>query len=150
MKNLIYVISVCAFFSFSFISSDFFSTNSNSRFLDLSENVFSSENSIFHFSNPKDSTEPTDSSADGSPEVTSPLKDVSGMFNERGYFKSNSFSFDDQEIINDFNGNLLYSVPMYSYALGGDMNLQMKLTYNGSVGHIITTSDTVGIRNSTS
>jgi len=75
-------------------------------------------------------------------EPTAPLKDVSGMFNERGYYKSNSFSFDDQEIINDFNGNLLYSIPMYSYALGGDMNLQMKLTYNGSVGHIITTSDT--------
>lgn len=146
MKNLIFVISTCAFFSFSFISSDFFSTENKY----LSSDLLFTENGFLGFQNPQDSSEPTDSSADTPPEVSSPLKDVSGMFNERGYFKSNSSSFDDQEIVNDFNGNLLYSVPMYSYALGGDMNLQMKLTYNGSVGHIITTSDTDRIRNQAS
>ena len=139
MKNLIVLISVCVFLSFSFSSS--VRNNDNTV---MSENVFSSEKKESHFSNLLDSAE------DDIPEVTSPLKDVSGMFNERGYYKSNGFSFDDQEIINDFNGNLMYSVPLYNYALGGDLNLQMKLTYNGSVGHIITTSDTDRIRNQAS
>jgi hypothetical protein len=35
------------------------------------------------------------------PPSAGPLKDVSNMFNERGYYKSNGFSFDEQEIIND-------------------------------------------------
>lgn len=146
MKILIILISVCVFTSLSFITSKI--TNIENSF--LPKNLFTYEGKQLYFSNPQDSSEPLDSSTDSPPENTTPLKDVSGMFNERGYYKSNVFSFDDQEIINDFNGNLMYSVPMYSYALGGDMNLQMKLTYNGSVGHIITTSDTDRIRSQAS
>ncbi len=41
-----------------------------------------------------------------------PNGDVSGMFNERGYFKSNSASLDENQIISDFNGNLSYSIPI--------------------------------------
>ena len=43
------------------------------------------------------------------------------MFNERGFYKSNGFSFDEQEIINDFNGNLMYNIPLYNFALAGDV-----------------------------
>ncbi len=36
--------------------------------------------------------------------VNTGITNVSNMFNERGFYKSNGFSFDEQEIINDFNG----------------------------------------------
>ncbi|MCI0450264.1 MAG: hypothetical protein L0Y79_10860 [Chlorobi bacterium] len=65
------------------------------------------------------------------------INDVSQMFNERGYYKSNSFSFDENEIINDFNGNLIYEIPLYNYKLAGDLPFDVKLTYNGSVNHMI-------------
>ena len=57
------------------------------------------------------------------------------MFNERGFYKSNGFSFDEQEIINDFNGNLMYNIPLYNFALAGDVNFNLSMNYNGSVGH---------------
>jgi YD repeat-containing protein len=145
MKNLIFVISACAFFSFSFISSDFFSAENKYHISDLSY----SENAFLNFPNPKDSSEPTDSSADGPPPA-GPLKDVSNMFNERGFYKSNGFSFDEQEIINDFNGNLMYNIPLYNYKLPGDLNFDVGLTYNGSVGHIFNTGDTSKLNNETS
>ena len=136
MKSNIPAILSLIFFSFSF--------NMQENLSDLNSAASGefnfADNKLFMTSLSDTTEEPQ--TEDPEYEPTAPLKDVSGMFNERGYYKSNSFSFDDQEIINDFNGNLLYSIPMYSYALGGDMNLQMKLTYNGSVGHIITTSDT--------
>ncbi|HMQ70402.1 MAG TPA: hypothetical protein PKC58_15605, partial [Ignavibacteria bacterium] len=102
-----------------------------------------------NFLNPKDSTEPTDSSADNPP-LAGPLKDVSNMFNERGFYKSNGFSFDESEIINDFNGNLIYNIPLYNYKLPGDLIFDVGLTYNGSVSHIINTGDTSNINNYTS
>lgn len=75
----------------------------------------------------------------GSQQATSSngLTDIANMFNERGYYKSNVFSFDEQEIINDFNGNLMYNIPLYNYALSGDLNFNLSLNYNGSVGHQI-------------
>jgi hypothetical protein len=33
--------------------------------------------------------------------VPTGLTDIANMFNERGFYKSNGFSFDKQEIIND-------------------------------------------------
>ena len=63
------------------------------------------------------------------------FKDVSQMFNERGLYKSNSYSFDESEVINDFNGNLMYEIPLYNYELPGELNLDIKMTYNSSVGH---------------
>ncbi len=76
-------------------------------------------------------------------DVSGPLKDVSNMFNERGYYKSNGFSFDEQEIINDFNGNLIYNIPLYNYKLPGDLQFDVALTYNGSVGHQYFTGTTL-------
>ncbi|MBZ0204397.1 MAG: RHS repeat protein, partial [Ignavibacteria bacterium] len=72
---------------------------------------------------------------------TNQVSDVSQMFNERGFYKSNSFSFDDNEIINDFNGNLMYEIPMYSSKGAGGLDLDMKLVYNGSVNHEVILSD---------
>ncbi|HRE41914.1 MAG TPA: RHS repeat-associated core domain-containing protein [Ignavibacteria bacterium] len=57
------------------------------------------------------------------------------MFNERGYYNSNSFSAEESQIVNDYNGNLQLSIPMYFYKLNGDLNLNISLNYNGSVGH---------------
>ena len=69
--------------------------------------------------------------------VPTGLTDIANMFNERGYYKSNAISQDEQEIINDFNGNLLYNIPLYNYALAGDLNFNLSLNYNGSVAHQI-------------
>jgi hypothetical protein len=66
------------------------------------------------------------------------LDDVSQMFNERGFLKSNQSSFDEQEIVSDYGGNLMYSIPLYSYTMPQNMRYDVKLTYNGSVGHIVT------------
>lgn len=63
------------------------------------------------------------------------ITNFAGMFNERGYYKSNEFSFNEQEIVNDFNGNLMYQIPLYNFALAGDLNFNVSLNYNGSVGH---------------
>jgi hypothetical protein len=59
------------------------------------------------------------------------------MFNERGYYKSNSINYDENEIISDFNGNLMYSIPMYNFKRAGDLNINVSLNYNGSVAHNI-------------
>lgn len=61
--------------------------------------------------------------------------DASQMFNERGFYKSNGCSFDESEIINDFNGNLMYQIPLYNFKGDGNLDLDMKLVYNGSVNH---------------
>jgi RHS repeat-associated protein len=58
------------------------------------------------------------------------------MFNERGYLKSNSFSIDGNEIINDFNGNLIYTQQLeYMPVFQNGLSLDLKMTYNGNVGH---------------
>lgn len=61
--------------------------------------------------------------------------DVSGMFNERGFLKSGSISPDEGEIINNFNGNLCYSFPMFSLKGPGDIQMDLSLNYNGSVNY---------------
>lgn len=68
-------------------------------------------------------------------QVSGESKDVSQMFNERGFYKSNGVSFDENEIINDFNGNLMYEIPLYNFKHAGEMQYDVKLIYNGSVGH---------------
>jgi YD repeat-containing protein len=68
-------------------------------------------------------------------------QDLGGMFNERGFMKSNSVSYDEQEIINDFNGNLMLNIPLYSEKGKGDLHFDLSLNYNGSVNHQIVTSD---------
>lgn len=74
------------------------------------------------------------------PPIVNP-QDVSGMFNERGFMKSNAVSFDDKEIINDFNGNLMYSIPLASGKDQGDLSYNISLNYNGNVNYQINTSD---------
>ena len=77
------------------------------------------------------------------------LDDVSQMFNERGYLKSNQSSFDEQEIVSNYGGNLMYSIPLYSYTMPQTMKYDVKLTYNGSVGHSVTLGDALNINNGT-
>ena len=65
------------------------------------------------------------------------IEDAAGMFNERGYLKSNSVVFDGKEAINDFNGNLMYTQVLERIPLSQNgLNCELKLTYNGSVGHV--------------
>ena len=75
------------------------------------------------------------------------ISDASQMFNERGFYKSNSYSFDDNEIINDFNGNLMYEIPMYNSKGAGGLDFDMKLVYNGSVNHEVILSDSAKFNN---
>lgn len=63
--------------------------------------------------------------------------DASGMFNERGYYNSNSVSFDEEEAINTFNGNLSYRIPMFQMKGPGEMYLDLSLNYNGSISNQI-------------
>jgi len=73
-------------------------------------------------------------SGDNPPE-SSQLSDVSQMFNERGFYKSNGFTADESELINNFNGNLIYQIPLYNILGQSGIACDVKLTYNGSVGH---------------
>jgi RHS repeat-associated protein len=61
--------------------------------------------------------------------------DISSMFNERGFSKSNAASVDENEIISEYNGNLNYSIPLYNFKGPGDLNMNVSLNYNGSVAH---------------
>ncbi|HEY5122909.1 MAG TPA: hypothetical protein VIK14_04160, partial [Ignavibacteria bacterium] len=70
------------------------------------------------------------------------LNDVSGMFNERGFYNSNSVSIEENEIISDFNGNLSYSIPMFDMKGPGDISLNLSLNYNGSMNYEIIAADT--------
>ena len=69
-----------------------------------------------------------------------PPGDVSGMFNERGYNRTNSASSDANEIISDYNGNLMYSVPMFKTKNDGDLYLDFSINYNGSVNYQVFTA----------
>ncbi len=64
------------------------------------------------------------------------IQDASGMFNERGYLKSNSFSLSGNEVINDFNGNLIYTQRLFYVPLSENgIHADLKLCYNGNVSH---------------
>jgi hypothetical protein len=87
------------------------------------------------------------SELDDPPPSPNELKDVSNMFNERGFYKSSGFSFDDEEIINDFNGNIIYTVPLYNFSVNAGFNMRMKLNYNGSVSHGVMLGSTATVGN---
>lgn len=95
-----------------------------------------------------DTTElPIDSTNGGEVQTDNPsepqqVKDASQMFNERGFSRSSSTNFDGSEIINDFNGNLMYEIPLYQYKVSNSLDFDMKLTYNGSVNHEVFLADT--------
>ena len=61
--------------------------------------------------------------------------DVSGMFNERGFLKTDNLSYDESEIINNFNGNLCYTFPIYSMKGPGNIYIELSLNYNGSINY---------------
>lgn len=144
MKKLILALLFCTFLFISFTS---FHEKENRQNL-LRTAAFSDENERLIFLNQLDSSEHADTSElDNPPSIGNELKDVSNMFNERGFYKSNGFSFDDQEIINDFNGNLIYSIPLYNFSVNSGFNLQMKLNYNGSVSHSVMVGSTTTIGN---
>ena len=64
------------------------------------------------------------------------LEDAAGMFNERGYAKSNSFSLSGNEVINDFNGNLMYTQRLLYLPISENgLHYDLKLAYNGNVSH---------------
>ncbi|MBX7046516.1 MAG: hypothetical protein K1X86_11845 [Ignavibacteria bacterium] len=84
------------------------------------------------------STTPTDTNSNEEPELDNSVSftnDISAMFNERGYLRSNKVSYDENELINDFNFNLMYTFPMFNFKGKGEMDINLSLTYNGSVGH---------------
>jgi RHS repeat-associated protein len=65
------------------------------------------------------------------------IYDASGMFNERGIYKSNSFSLVGNEAVNDFNGNLIYNQRLkYLPISQNGLQYDLQITYNGSVGHM--------------
>jgi RHS repeat-associated protein len=64
-------------------------------------------------------------------------RDVSSSFNESGYSKSNSVSFDEKEVVNDFNGNLMYKIPITQAKGQGDLYYDISLNYNGNIGYQI-------------
>jgi RHS repeat-associated protein len=84
-----------------------------------------------------------DSMEDNPPTVTGP--DVSGMFNERGYYKSNSVSVDENELISDFNGNLMYTFPMFNIKGKGDLYANFSLNYNGSMSYKVIAGDSLDV-----
>ena len=69
------------------------------------------------------------------------IEDGAGLFNERGFLKSNSFSLDGNEIINNYNGNLIYSQGLQYYPITQTgLHQEMRISYNGSVGHVVNSS----------
>src|SRR5690349_17168898 len=63
------------------------------------------------------------------------IKDMSSMFNERGFYAANGFTEDKSEIINNLNGNLMYKIQLYNYKFAGEMKYDFKLVYNSSFEH---------------
>jgi len=62
------------------------------------------------------------------------------LFNERGYYKASSFTTDGEEIINNFNGNLVYTKTLdYLPTSANGIQQLLQICYNGSVGHILST-----------
>ena len=68
------------------------------------------------------------------------LSDASGLFNERGYYSSNSFERDGHIMVNDFNGNLMYTQNLdYNAMSQNGVHSSLQIVYNGSVGHLVNT-----------
>jgi len=63
------------------------------------------------------------------------FRDLSSSFNEKGFYKSNSFNKNGNEIINDFNGNLCYQIPLSSGKDKGDLYYDLCFNYNGNVNY---------------
>jgi hypothetical protein len=65
-----------------------------------------------------------------------PRTDRIGMFNERGYYNSDSYQLSSQgEIVSNFNGNLMYKKVLFKQKGKGDLDMEIALVYNGSVAH---------------
>lgn len=87
---------------------------------------------------------------DNNPPTPAPLPelfDPTGMFNERGYSKSNASSIDENEIINDFSGTLMYSFPMYDIKGNGDLSINISLNYNGAMSYTVNPAPVDKFRN---
>jgi len=67
--------------------------------------------------------------------------DASEMFNERGFLKSNSVSFDEGELINNLNSYLNYTFLMYRMHGQNDIYIDLTLNYNGSVKYQAVTAN---------
>ncbi|RPI19695.1 MAG: RHS repeat protein [Ignavibacteriae bacterium] len=76
-------------------------------------------------------------------------RDLSSSFNERGYLNSNSASFDGQEIVNDYNGNLMFKIPLGKSQGKGDLSYEFSLNYNGNINYTVICSDITGVSNTT-
>ena len=64
------------------------------------------------------------------------------LYNERGYLKSNSFSYDGKEFITDYGGNLLYRKTLsYRPVSQNGLHQEIALTYNGSVSHTVSSEE---------
>jgi RHS repeat-associated protein len=136
MKNLKFFSFVLILYGLLFLA---FSLNGNMR---KEENNYLSQDSIPIPTIPVDTipidTVPKDTSSVDTNQTDNPpieSQDVSSMFNERGYLKSNSASVDESEIINDFNGNLQYSIPLFNSKEKGDLSIDLKLNYNNSINY---------------
>lgn len=123
MKNLSFAVLVFALLSFGIMQNEYFTS---------SQSINSDTNLISNQFTPSPQLRPNLLE-----DEYTPLKDLSQMFDERGYVKSNGFSFDEQEIISDFNGNLIYDIPLYNFNMANNMNFDVRLTYNGSVAHTL-------------
>ena len=67
-----------------------------------------------------------------------PRYDRIGMFDERGFYKSESYQLSSQgAIVSNFNGNLMYKKVLFKEKGPGDLDLEIALVYNGSVAHSI-------------
>ena len=64
-------------------------------------------------------------------------EDAAPQYNEQGYLKGSSFSNAGIVKINNFNGNMVYKKPLYTFAGEGGFDLKIALTYNGSTPHSI-------------
>jgi len=83
-----------------------------------------------------------------SAQTTIPVRyDASGSFNERGYYKTNSGSYDENEIISNYNGNLNYTIPIHRVKGPGDMYVNLSLNYNGAINYqvVAATSNTASL-----
>jgi len=96
-------------------------------FIFLSGNILETDT----LSNKKLSTDPTITYA----------QDLSSSYNERGYSKSNSVSPEGREIINDFNGNLMYEIPIVQGKGKGDLYYNFTLNYNGNINYNVITNN---------
>ncbi len=67
-------------------------------------------------------------------EVTIPLSH-SDLYNERGFYKSTARMSDLNETISEFNGNLNFSIPLFTLKGKNGFNANLSLNYNGSMSY---------------